>query len=339
MLNIDEATIEEFIFHKIDIDKKELKQNNFNVQNINDEEENQVLKKIFLKPFLNSFSTYEFHHELNVELNPLFNVAKEIFTTSNFVNNSFDIATLLQSASKHPNIKNGDLFVFKFDSVIFQNKNYKAIGIYKVENKENFIETKENYDLEFKKGIGTKRLDKACLILFTNEPYTILIIDNAKIETDYWQHEFIKTKLKNDHVNSTNHFLSMTKNFVTEQFPTEFETTKADQIDILNRSVEFFKTHEMFDKEEFEQEVLQQENIIQSFSRFDSLYQLENKINIEDSFEISTQALKKQEKVFKSVIKLDKNFHIYIHGNRDLIEHGIENDGRKFYKIYYEDEK
>jgi hypothetical protein len=102
--------------------------------------------------------------------------------------------------------------------------------------------------------------------------------------------------------------------------------------------VDFFKTHDIFDKEEFEQEVLQQENIIQSFSRFDERYKLENRIEIEDHFEISSQALKKQEKVFKSVIKLDKNFHIYIHGDRDLIEHGIEKDGRKFYKIYYNDE-
>ena len=83
---------------------------------------------------------------------------------------------------------------------------------------------------------------------------------------------------------------------------------------------------------------MQQENIIQSFSRFDERYKQENRIEIEDGFEISSQALKKQEKVFKSVIKLDKNFHIYIHGDRDLIEHGIEKDGRKFYKIYYNDE-
>ena len=102
--------------------------------------------------------------------------------------------------------------------------------------------------------------------------------------------------------------------------------------------MDFFKTHDTFDKEEFEQEVLQQKNIIQSFSRFDERYKLENRIEIEDHFEISSQALKKQEKVFKSVIKLDKNFHIYIHGDRDLIEHGIEKDGRKFYKIYYNDE-
>jgi hypothetical protein len=48
--------------------------------------------------------------------------------------------------------------------------------------------------------------------------------------------------------------------------------------------------------------------------------------------------VKKQARVFKSVLKLDKNFHIYIHGNRELIEQGVEKDGRKFYKIYFEKE-
>ena len=50
------------------------------------------------------------------------------------------------------------------------------------------------------------------------------------------------------------------------------------------------------------------------------------------------QAVKKQARVFKSVLKLDKNFHIYIHGNRELIEQGVEKDGRKFYKLYFESE-
>jgi len=33
-----------------------------------------------------------------------------------------------------------------------------------------------------------------------------------------------------------------------------------------------------------------------------------------------------------------KNFHIYIHGRRDLIEKGTDESGKKFYKIYFEEE-
>ena len=59
---------------------------------------------------------------------------------------------------------------------------------------------------------------------------------------------------------------------------------------------------------------------------------------MKDEFDISNQAVKKQSKFFKSILKLDKNFHVYIHGNKDMIERGVESDGRKFYKIYFEKE-
>jgi hypothetical protein len=64
-----------------------------------------------------------------------------------------------------------------------------------------------------------------------------------------------------------------------------------------------------------------------------------NDIRFETSFDISEQAVKKQSRMFKSVLKLDKNFHVYIHGDRNLIEQGVDENGRKFYKIYYEKEE
>lgn len=69
-----------------------------------------------------------------------------------------------------------------------------------------------------------------------------------------------------------------------------------------------------------------------------SNYREENEIELTDNFDISPHAVKKQARAFKSVLKLDKNFHIYIHGNRELIEQGVEKDGRKFYKIYFKEE-
>jgi len=60
---------------------------------------------------------------------------------------------------------------------------------------------------------------------------------------------------------------------------------------------------------------------------------------IEDEFDIHLSAVKKQQRVFKSVLKLDRNFHIYIHGRRDLLERGVdEKTGKKYYKLYYDEE-
>ena len=57
-----------------------------------------------------------------------------------------------------------------------------------------------------------------------------------------------------------------------------------------------------------------------------------------DAFEISDYAVKKQSRVFKSIIKLDKNFHIYVHGDKNKIEKGTDHEGRKYYILYYDDE-
>lgn len=108
---------------------------------------------------------------------------------------------------------------------------------------------------------------------------------------------------------------------------------------MLNRSIEYFKTHDSFSKKEFEKEVLYHPEVIKSYRKFEQQYEQFNDIEVPDSFDISPQAVKKQQRVFKSILKLDKNFHIYIHGNRDLIERGVEKDGRKFYKIYFDEEQ
>ncbi len=340
MIEIEEAQISKVIYHRIAAEGKEAFSNT--LYEYKDEEEAGVLKKIFLKPFVSMISSYEFSHDIAIDLNPLYKTAQVIFDEDDFINQSKNIGKHLKAVSKHPNIKDGDLFVIKFSGIKLNKQPYDGLGIYKIENKESFIETAEyqkgEAGLQLKKGIGSKRLDKACLILFTEQPYTVFVIDNAPVETDYWQNEFIKASLKKDNANHTTQFLTLAKSFVTQQFPNDFEVSKADQIDLLNRSVAYFKTHDTFEKEDFEQEVFQDKNIIKSFQNFDETYRENHEIEVADSFEISAPAVKKQARVFKSILKLDKNFHIYIHGDRELIEQGVEKDGRKYYKIYFSQE-
>ena len=78
--------------------------------------------------------------------------------------------------------------------------------------------------------------------------------------------------------------------------------------------------------------------MIQRFQKFGQDFQRENDVEIMQNFEITSQAVKRQARIFKSVIKLDKNFHIYIHGDRNRIEQGVDDRGRKFYRIFYDEE-
>jgi hypothetical protein len=68
--------------------------------------------------------------------------------------------------------------------------------------------------------------------------------------------------------------------------------SKADKIDFLNRSVDYFKKNETFNKEEFEEEVFGDNNVIESFRKFDQTYRQENEVELADSFPISSQAVK-----------------------------------------------
>ncbi|MBQ3990971.1 MAG: nucleoid-associated protein, partial [Bacteroidales bacterium] len=137
---------------------------------------------------------------------------------------------------------------------------------------------------------------------------------------------------------NTHNVMSMYKNFVTKEMPQQFEMSKADQADLLNRSVKFFKENENFEMQNFEDSVIQQPEVIQQFQTFKDTFSRENDFEIPESFDISDSAVKKQSRAFKSVIKLDKNFHIYVHGNRNLIEQGEDEKG-KFYKVYYKEEE
>ncbi len=341
MIGFEDTTIRKIAHHKVSSEEKTSIISDTLFDCSTDEEES-VFKKLLLKPFTNHANTFEFHHEVDLSYNVLFNLAKNIRAEEDFIRNSKDIAQHLVSVSTHPNIKDGDVFIAAFEDLKLGNQYLDGLGIYKFEEKESFLETSvESHTLSrtFRKGIGNKKPDKACLILFTEEPFTLLVIDNNAKETDYWQNDFIQHKSRNDYINNTHDFLSMTKDYITSQIPNEFEVSKTDQIDLLNRSVDYFKSHETFEKQEFENEVFGDQNVIESFQNFDSAFRQQHEVEISDNFEISGQAVKKQARAFKSVLKLDKNFHIYIHGDKNKIERGEEADGRKFYKIYYDNEQ
>jgi hypothetical protein len=305
---------------------------------------------MLFKYFLTSFNSPEYFSfsfsNKDFRLNPLYNFSQSCFENAeSFEDISQHLAKYLFEVSSHPQIKSGDLFVTYFTGVQVGERSCDTIGIFKSESRQAFLKLDKNqsdYQIQSIEGINVDKIDKACLIfnLEKEDGYRVCIVDksNKSSEAQYWRDSFLQVQACSDDFHQTKEFLNITKHFVTQKLDEEFEVTKADKIDLLNRSVAYFKTHETFDKEEFEEQVLQDTEVIKSFRSFDNQYREEHELEIQDNFDISNQAVKKQARVFKSVLKLDKNFHIYIHGNRNMIEQGVEQDGRKFYKIYYNEE-
>ena len=77
--------------------------------------------------------------------------------------------------------------------------------------------------------------------------------------------------------------------------------------------------------------------IIEEFQEYKEEYVEQRDLELDTQFFVSPSAFKKNSRYLRSVIKLDKNFSIYVHGNHDLIEKDSDERG-KFYKVYYEEE-
>jgi len=315
---------------------------------IDDEVLDNLLMNYFLKPFEKVNEVYRFDHPTgDLNLNEVYHFAEIIFNDKDtFHENSRQIAKHLYDISNHPKIKSGELYLCYFTSLQIEGELLDAIGIFKSESKEPYLKvvqkSKEfeiNYEQE---AINIKKLDKGCLIFNTEKEagYKVAVIDQTNsTEAAYWIDDFLKLKIRNDNYTQTNTVLKVYKDFVTNQIDEEFEISKTDKIDLLNRSIKYFKEKEHFDLDEFSNEVLAHEQGIESFKRFKKNYEDEFETEIGDSFLISDTAVKKQARVFKSVLKLDKNFHIYIHGNKELIKKGYDEEMKmSYYKVYFKEE-
>ncbi|MBG6234821.1 hypothetical protein IWX76_001389 [Pedobacter sp. CAN_A7] len=314
-----------------------------------DEQLKELLLQYFLSPYLKVNEIYRFFHPNDdLNLNEVYHFAEAIFEKGgNFHENSQQLAKYLYEVSSHPKIKSGELYVAYVENVQIEGETHDAIGIFKSENKETYLKVyPENagFGVSYEQdAINISKLDKGCLIINCEkeEGYKVAVIDqtNRSAEAVYWKDEFLKLKIRNDNYNQTNNVLGVYKEFVTQKLDEDFEISKADKIDLLNKSMKYFKDKETFDIDEFSNEVIANEEGIASFKNFKKSYEEEYDTSIADNFDISEAAVKKQAKAFKSIIKLDKNFHIYIHGNKELIEKGFDDDrSMNYYKVFFKEE-
>ena len=305
-----------------------------------------ILGESFLSRFKSNHEWYSFSHESSLQFNEVYNYCRQIFSDKEaFDEVSHAIARHLYNQSVHPKVKGGELYLAYFDAVPVESRMSKAIGLFKTENKALFLEAEQNggnIDLQLKEGIELTKIDKGCLIINqkSDEGFDVLIFDNQNRgeEAQYWKEKFLSLSPQKNEFHNTQHFLNLTKQFITGPLESEHHLSKNEQVELLHKSIDYFKTNESFDIEDFQAKVFLEDEHIEAFRNFGSHYVQHNDFELAAQFDISPEAVKKQSRIFKSVIKLDKNFHIYVHGRTDLIEKGVDLDGRKYYKIYYQDE-
>ena len=198
MLNLYSAQIETLSLHRVgNKSKNETVFTSETPHQLNDETK-ALLKEYFFKPFREKEENYyKFEHEVDIEFNPVYKAATEIFadpSTSHQV--SKQLATHLFEQSNHPHIKSGEVYVCHFTNVVVDNQKVEAVGIFKSELKHDFLQfeqRQQNLEIQILQGINVNKLDKGCLIfnLEKENGFKVLSVDSNRYDTKYWLENFL----------------------------------------------------------------------------------------------------------------------------------------------------
>ncbi len=347
MFNFEDINLDRIVVHNVGNKhlEEELKLSKSELQ-MEDDDVKDILLKYFLTAF-NKEEFYNFQHETDLNMNEVFCYASEYFEENvSFYDQSTNIAVHLYEKSNHPNIKGGEFYLVGFSNCVVDGEVCDALGIFKSENKDTFLKVyqkQENFELGCENGINIKKLDKGCLIFNSEKErgFKVCIVDktNANKEALYWKEDFLNLTLREDNFYHTQNYLDMCKGFIGEVYNDENEVAKADQIDLMNKSINFFKDKKQFNEDLFKEEVIEQPEVATAFDEYKDYYQAEQGTTVNPDFTINNDAVKGEQKHFKHILKLDKNFHVYIHGQRKFIEKGYDAArDLSYYKLFFKEE-
>ena len=305
------------------------------------------LKKILLKYFIGSFKSEElfsFFHDADLGLNEVYTYCSAIFDDpKRLFEESISLAKHLFSRSTHPNIKIGEFYVVYFTGCRVENELVDAIGLFKSEHKDVFLQVYprgEGFEIKCEKGTNINKLDKGCVVFNTHRStgYLAAVVDNTNkgAEAKYWTDAFLRVRTRKDSYSQTQQMLSICKSFVS-QLPES--NGKAEKANLMNRSVEALKD-EVVDVQTFAETVFREPELVSHFKQYKETYQKRRDIEMDDSFTPSADAVKRVAMGSMTTIHLDKNFDINIHGGEQFLERGYdEAKGMYYYRLYFKEEK
>ena len=307
--------------------------------------DSDTLKFCLLKITSRLLSEVQYYSFRKPSENIVRNCAQAIFDGEDMVEATGNIAKHLYNCGNHQNIKPGDFFCLRFSGVRYEKEEVEVIAFLKCENRKPFIKLDiedENYIPQILHGIDADNLDKGFLIINTAEEkgYKVLSIDRtarAK-EAIFWANDFLNIVPFQDDFLFTSEIMNVTKDFVTKKALDDFDMERPEQLAMLDKAQNYFEQEPVFEEEKFEAAIFEDGVMRDKYRQFKN-EEIESEHYLPPNFPINNSAVQTFSKVFKSVIKLDKNFHIYVHGNRQYIERGFDEEkGKHYYKCFFDDE-
>ena len=152
----------------------------------------------------------------------------------------------------------------------------------------------------------------------------------------YWTDDFLHVRPRKDSFNQTQNMLSLCKSFVSKL---SCDNGKIEKATYMNRSVEALK-EESVNINTFAEQVFETPELVSEFKQYKKNYQKERDIEIDDTFETASTAIKRRATGTMTTIKLDKNFDINIHGGEQYIVRGYDEErGMYYYQLFFKEEK
>jgi hypothetical protein len=318
---------------------------------LNDEDFVQKLKHFFLKHFKNE-TFYQFGHNTDLNMNEVYNYCSGVFESKGeqniFYEQSINLLKYLYECSDHNKISDGELYIAYFEDFVLDDELVDAIGIFKVETKNQFIKLRldeeEDWTLYFDEGTGFDNLDKGCLIFNTQaeDGYRLSSIDMKGSDARYWRDEFLQMIQIHDDNFYTKTYLNLCKEYGKTQFEKE---EKQEQISFLNKSLDYFNANDAFNFDDLVTELFEEdEDKKEHFKSYKNNFQeKEGLLPEEETFFIAAPVVKKAERSFRKIIQLDTEVEIKIQSSKaqeeGLLERGFDKEkGMYYYKIFFHDE-
>ncbi|OPA76168.1 hypothetical protein BVG16_18320 [Paenibacillus selenitireducens] len=352
MINLTNVEIQDIVIHRVGNKSKD---EGVAVAKECFEIDNDELREALLKYFLASFkfdATYRFHHEADIALNEVYTYTNAIFKDSTtFYDQSVHILRHLYEQSSHPQIKSGELYVVHFNHIIYDNFSVDAVGIFKSENKDEYLKIDEQepteFQLQYEQGVNIKKLDKGCIIFNfnANAGFHVSLVDlsnkGPSNEAVYWRDDFLQVKVLEDEHYMTDQYIRMCSDFYDNVVATtndQFE--KKEKLVFLNETIQHFAKNEQFVEETFFEEVIRDPEYTNMFKTYKETYEEMNELPPMTDFNISQNALKKVKRQFKNDIKLDTNIEIKVNNESfDYLEKGYDEERNMYYyKVYFNNE-
>lgn len=258
----------------------------------------ELLLKYFITPFKEK-AVYRFHHETDIHLNEVYTYASAVFIDpAAFYEQSANIVRHLYETSAHPQIKEGEVYAAYFSGCRFGELTVDAIGIFKTENKENYLRVaggREGFTLAADCGVNIRKLDKGAFIFNAESPggYRVAVVDNVNkgnSEALYWKEEFLRVKPVEDEYFHTQNYLDMCRDFAENVYGPLCNADKKDQVVFMNEAIGFFDKNADFKLHEFVDTVLKEPELAGQFIEHQRAYEANMGLEHAEEFGISGAA-------------------------------------------------